>query len=187
MAHRPCPHVTIPPGAAPPSNPSPSARDPPLSPINLWADRRRSSHTPYTPTASSSYLSQRISLDVPGRPPSRAASAYEGDTSRISIPEPQLFRSSSQRSTYRSNGPAHTHRSTRSESVLTPDSLLTPTTTYAGSFHSSGDSGPPSFENTPEVRSLRDMRRGRSEAWQRRRRSLSVIDVPSSEGNLPRC
>ena len=71
--------------------------------------------------------------------------------------------------------------------MLTPDSLLTPTTTYAGSFHSSGDSGPPSFENTPEVRSLRDMRRGRSEAWKRRRRSLSVIDVPSSEGNLARC
>ncbi|KAI0367745.1 hypothetical protein BV20DRAFT_1045369 [Pilatotrama ljubarskyi] len=93
MAQRPHPFITIPPGAAPPANPSPSAHDPPLSPINLWADRR---HTAYTPTSSSS-PHPRISLDVPTRPPSRAASAYDSEATRISFPEPQLYRSSSQR------------------------------------------------------------------------------------------
>ncbi|KAI1797140.1 hypothetical protein LXA43DRAFT_982888 [Ganoderma leucocontextum] len=144
MAHRPHPYVTIPPGAASAANSSPSVHETALSPINLWADRRRS-YTPYTPTASSSYPGQRISLDVPGRPPSRASSAYEEPT-RISFPEPQLYRSSSQRSTYRSSGPPYTHRSTRSESVLSSDSLITPTQYSV----QTGESRPPSFENTPE-------------------------------------
>ncbi len=144
MAYRPHPYVTIPPGAAPAANSSPSVHETAFSPINLWADRRRS-YTPYTPTASSSYPGQRISLDIP----SRASSAYEEPT-RIAFPEPQLYRSSSQRSTYRSNGSAYTHRSTRSESILSPDSLLTPT---QYSVHT-GESRPPSFENTPEVSPL---------------------------------
>ncbi|RDX57314.1 hypothetical protein OH76DRAFT_1476727 [Lentinus brumalis] len=151
MAHRSRPHVTIPAGAAPPLNPSPSAHDQSLSPINLWADRRNPVYTVHTPSSpsllSSSHPGPRISLDVPGRPPSRAASAYEYETSRLSFPEPQLHRSSSQRTPYRSTSTNFTHRTSRSESVLTPDGLLTPT-----QYSISGESSrPPSFfENTPE-------------------------------------
>ena len=154
MAHRPRPYVTIPPGAAPPSNPSPSAHDPPLSPINLWADRRHPVYTPHTPSSpailSLSHPAPRISLDVPARPPSRASSAYEYESMRMSFPEPQLYRSSSQRSIYRSpRSPStnYTHRTSRSESVLSQDSLLTPTQYSI----SGGSSRPPSFVNTPEV------------------------------------
>lgn len=164
MASRPHPYVTIPPGAASAVNSSPSVHETALSPINLWQDRRRS-YIPYTPTASSSYPGQRISLDVPGRPPSRASSAYEEPT-RIAFPEPQLYRSSSQRSTYRSNGSAYTHRSTRSESVLSPDSLLTPT---QHSVHT-GESRPPSFENTPEVCPFLNMQR--------------TVSIPSCESGV---
>lgn len=171
MAHRSRPyvHVSIPPGAAPPSNPSPSVHELPVSPINLWADRRHPIYTPYppgTPTSvGTTQYGGRMSLDVPGRPPSRAASAYEVETTRIAFPEPQLYRSSSQRSTQR---PHAAHRSTRSESIaLSPDSLLTPTpsrfsyseqSSYGGgsrphSMHSySDESRPPSIQNTPEVR-----------------------------------
>ncbi|KAI0649128.1 hypothetical protein C8Q79DRAFT_904017 [Trametes meyenii] len=145
MAHRPHPYVTIPHGAAPPANPSPSAHDPPLSPINLWADRR---HNAYTPPSSGS-TQPRISLDVPARPPSRATSAYESETSHISFPEPQLYRSSSQRSSRSSHRPsssviALSHRSSRSDSLLSPDSLLTPTQLERG------ESRPLSFVGTPE-------------------------------------
>ncbi|KAI0775224.1 hypothetical protein BD413DRAFT_534078 [Trametes elegans] len=127
MAQRIYPHITIPPGAAPPSNPSPSAHDPPLSPVNLWADRRHQAHTPTSSTSSN----PRISLDVPARPPSRASSAYETETTRMSFPEPSLYRSSSQRSSRSSHRPtssviALSHRSSRSDSLLTPDSLATP-------------------------------------------------------------
>ncbi|KAI0359880.1 hypothetical protein OH77DRAFT_1419213 [Trametes cingulata] len=151
MARRPQPFISIPPGAAPPANPSPSAHDPPLSPINLWADRR---HNAYTPTSSTS-SNPRISLDVPSRPPSRAASAYESEATRISFPEPQLYRSSSQRSARSSYRPsssvlALSHRTSRSESLLSPDGLITPTQT------ANGESRPPSFENTPES-TVRDL------------------------------
>lgn len=145
MAYRPHPYVTIPPGATPAANSSPSVHETTLSPINLWADRRRS-YAPYTPPASSSYPGQRISLDVPGRPPSRASSAYEEPT-RITFPEPQLYRSSSQRSIRRFQGSSYIHRGTKSESILTPGNLLSPA---QYSVHS-GESRPPSFENTPEV------------------------------------
>ncbi|KAI0661715.1 hypothetical protein C8Q70DRAFT_673507 [Cubamyces menziesii] len=155
MAQRTRPHVTIPLGAAPPTNPSPSAHDPPLSPINLWADRRQTAYTPatYTPSytpSSSTPPNPRISLDVPARPPSRASSAYESETTRISFPEPQLYRSSSQRSSRSSYRPASsiaalTHRTSRSESLLSPESIITPTQL------SNGESRPPSFENTPET------------------------------------
>ncbi|PIL35597.1 hypothetical protein GSI_02325 [Ganoderma sinense ZZ0214-1] len=56
------------------------------------------------------------------------------------------------KSIYRSNGPIYAHRSTRSESILTPDNLPTPT---QYSVHT-GESRPPSFENTPEF-SVRDL------------------------------
>lgn len=159
MAYRPHPYVTIPPGAAPAANSSPSVHETTLSPINLWADRRRS-YTPYTPTASSSYPGQRISLDVPGRPPSRASSAYEEPT-RIAFPEPQLYRSSSQRSIHRFHGSAYNHRGTKSESIFTPSSLL-PSTQY--SVHT-GESRPPSFENTPEVSSFSTRKQLDSSLW----------------------
>ncbi|KAI8980170.1 hypothetical protein BD414DRAFT_493849 [Trametes punicea] len=154
MAQRHRPHISIPPGAAPPANPSPSAHDPPLSPVNLWADRRYPDYTPVSATSSA----PRISLDVPARAPSRPSSAYESETTRISFPEPQLYRSSSQRSSrssrssYRptSSIAGFTHRSSRSDSLLSPDSLLTATQL------ASGESRPPSFENTPET-TVRDL------------------------------
>lgn len=161
MAYRQRPHVYIPAGAAPPANPSPAAHEQPVSPINLWADRRYPQYSPYTPstsiTVNAAYHGPRISLDVPGRPPSRASSAYEMDTSRMSFPEPQLYRSSSQRSIHRFAN----HRSTRSESVLSPDSmvtsasLLTPTPSrfsFSEGSSYSGGSRPSSIQGTPEVR-----------------------------------
>ncbi|KAL7279187.1 hypothetical protein ACG7TL_007027 [Trametes sanguinea] len=198
MAQRPHPHITIPPGAAPPANPSPSARDPPLSPVNLWADRRPLSFTPSSATARTSrisldaspqassrlssvydsehsYLSfpeqdrrpysftpssatartSRISLDAVTQPSSRPASAYEPEQSHLSFPESQLYRSSSQRSSRSSHRPPSniiglSHRSSRSDSLLSPDSLLTPT------HFASGESRPPSFESTPET-AVRDL------------------------------
>lgn len=143
MARRPHPYITIPPGAAPPSNPSPSARDPPLSPVNLWADRRYHAYTPSS-ASNSTYSTSRISLDVSTQPTSRPASVYEAETSRLSFPEPQLYRSSSQRSSRSSYRPSSSvmgmsHRSTRSDSVLSPESLVTPTQMARG------ESRPPLF------------------------------------------
>ncbi|KAI9060664.1 hypothetical protein FKP32DRAFT_1613628 [Trametes sanguinea] len=83
MARRPHPQISIPPGAAPPANPSPSARDPPLSPVNLWADRRPFSFTPTSATARTS----RISLDASTAASSRPPSAYEPEQSHLSFPE----------------------------------------------------------------------------------------------------
>ncbi|OBZ72615.1 hypothetical protein A0H81_07939 [Grifola frondosa] len=128
------------------SNLPPSSRAfaSPLSPpLNLWADRRHSAYT--APAPDTSY--PRISLDVPSRPPSRATSAYEAETSHITFPEPQLqlHRSSSQRSSYRpSSSVTLGHRSTRSDLVLSPSTLTAPTIP-------TGESRPPSFESTPEL------------------------------------
>ncbi|KAI0749365.1 hypothetical protein C8Q80DRAFT_1100784 [Daedaleopsis nitida] len=87
----------------------------------------------------------------------------------MAFPEPQLYRSSSQRSQrspYRATSTNFSHRTTRSESILTPDSLLTPT-----QFSISGESSrPPSFENTPES-TIRDLSS-----------ELSDLTIDSEEG-----
>ncbi|CDO75557.1 hypothetical protein BN946_scf184883.g19 [Trametes cinnabarina] len=147
------PHHHPPPARppSPPKPPPPSARDPPLSPVNLWADRRPFSFTPSSATARSS----RISLDATSQPSSRPSSAYEPEQPRLAFPEPQLYRSSSQRSSRSSYRPpssiiGSTHRSSRSDSLLSPDSLITPTQ------YANGESRPPSFESTPET-AVRDL------------------------------
>ncbi|KAH9949942.1 hypothetical protein B0H21DRAFT_725350 [Amylocystis lapponica] len=144
MAHRPHPHVSIPPGAAPPVNTSPRSswssymfQSPaPQDPLNIWADQR--SATIYTsPPASEA---PNISLDLPSRPPSRATSVYHPDATTFTFPEPQLYRSASQRSTLRPN-PSPTHRNTKSELDVSPGILR-------------GESRPPSFvstESSPDV------------------------------------
>lgn len=149
MARRPHPHVDIPFGAAPPTNPSPTS---------AWSSyllHPPSSHDPsaasiYTESGYSEYgypqsspLGPRISLDAPSRPTSRASSYTPQDNDRIRFPEPQLYRSSSQRATLRP-GPSVAHRATRSELTVSP-------------ILRSGSSRPPSFVSTsstssPEVR-----------------------------------
>lgn len=136
MANRPHPHVSIPPGAAPPTNPSPSStwssylyRSSPEDPPNIWSD-----HGSVRNSTSGSTSTPRISLDLPSRPPSRAASFYDQDTSRITMPEHQLYRSASQRASLRPN-PTPAHRATRSELTVSPT-------------HFSGESRPPSVIST---------------------------------------
>lgn len=136
MAHRTHPHVSIPPGAAPPVIPSPRSSwssgshlfqspEPPDSP-NIWADHH--STTTFSP------LAPDISFDVPSRPPSRATSFYQPESATLAFPEPQLHRSSSNRSTLRPSVPS-THRSTKSELAV-----------GSSVFH--GESRPPSFVST---------------------------------------
>ena len=152
MARKPHPHVDIPFGAAPPTNPSPtsawstyllhppSSHDPPAA--SIYTDSGYSEYSEYGYPQSSS-LGPRISLDVPSRPTSRASSYTPQDNDRIRFPEPQLYRSSSQRATLRP-GPSVTHRATRSELTVSPTLR-------------SSSSRPPSFVSTsstssPEVR-----------------------------------
>lgn len=124
MAPRPHPHVAIPPGAAPPTNPSPTSawssyllQPPPHDPStsSIYSD---SGYSGYGYTYPSS-LSPRISLDAPSRPASRASSYTEQDPDRIRFPEPQLYRSSSQRASLRPVPPI-AHRATRSELTVSP-------------------------------------------------------------------
>ncbi|TFY60446.1 hypothetical protein EVJ58_g5139 [Rhodofomes roseus] len=130
MARRPHPHVAIPPGAAPPTNPSPtspwssyllqsSTHDPSTS--SIYTDSGYSGYSGYTPSQISP-LAPRISLDAPSRPASRASSYTEQEAGRIRFPEPQLYRSSSQRASLRP-GPSLAHRATRSELTFAPTEL----------------------------------------------------------------
>ncbi|KAH9917832.1 CNH domain-containing protein [Fomitopsis serialis] len=143
MARRPHPHVAIPSGAAPPTNPSPSS---------AWSAYLlpSSSHDPstssyYTDSGYGGYsssqlspLAPRISLDAPSRPTSRPSSYVEQDANRIRFPEPQLYRSSSQRASLRPGPPSLAHRATRSELTVSP-------------IHRS--SRPPSFVSTSSTSS----------------------------------
>lgn len=123
MASRAHPHITIPPGAASSSNPSPTASwsaydfESPSAdgPVNIWADNYYPKRSGPNNTLPDNF--PRISLHVPSRPPSRAASAYEQETGRISFPEPQLYRSSSQRASARPS-PTSVHRPTKSELTI---------------------------------------------------------------------
>ncbi|KZT73684.1 hypothetical protein DAEQUDRAFT_808316 [Daedalea quercina L-15889] len=145
MARRPHPHVAIPSGAAPPTNPSPtsawssyllqppSSHDPSSS--SIYSD---SSYSGYG-YPQSSPRAPRISLDAPSRPASRASSFTEQDANRIKFPEPQLYRSSSQRASLRPS-PSVAHRATRSELTVSPTQR-------------SGSSRPPSFISTSSTSS----------------------------------
>lgn len=146
MARRPHPHVAIPPGAAPPTNPSPTnswssyllqspPHDPSPSSSSIYSS---SGYGRYTQSSNSS-LPPRISLDVSSRPASRASSYNELDVGRISFPEAQLYRSSSQRSTSRSS-PTVAHRATRSELTVSP-------------IYRAGSSRPASFVSTSSTSS----------------------------------
>ncbi|EMD33527.1 hypothetical protein CERSUDRAFT_87363 [Gelatoporia subvermispora B] len=143
VARHPRPHVAIPPGAAPPTNPSPSASfsslTPEDDPLNLWTGDASSTY--YEPSTSSNQ--PRISLDAGSRPVSRPASAYEeASPGRLSFPQPHIFRSSSQRASARPS-PTVAHRSIKSETTLSPYSL---------GGYSQGESRPPStFESSPEL------------------------------------
>lgn len=150
MAPRPHPHVAIPLSATPPSDPSPTS---------AWSSYLLHPPSPHDPSAASSYsdseyseypypqgspLGPRISLDAPSRPTSRASFTGQ-DNDRIRFPEPQFYRSSSQRSALRPS-PSVTHRATRSELTFSP--TVRP-----------GSSRPPSFVSTsstssPEVRHM---------------------------------
>ncbi|KAH8099970.1 hypothetical protein BXZ70DRAFT_1024921 [Cristinia sonorae] len=159
-ASRPHPSLAIPPGAAPPSNPSPVAdgwdflvTPPERDPLGLWSDHHRQS--PYTPTApATSSTPHNLDFPIPdlsfsSRPPSRATSAYESGPSHRHYEEPQLHRSTSQRTSVRPSTTARYahHRSTKSEITLTP-TLVDP---------SSSSSRPPSYiggssaESSPEL------------------------------------
>jgi RHO1 GDP-GTP exchange protein 1/2 len=155
MSPRPHPHVAIPPGAAPPSRPSPRHVDglellvtPPASddPLNLWSDEHRNStFTPSSPNTG------RLRLAFPepeiSRPHSRASSVYEtGSPRSYGFPEPQIYMSPMTRTSSLRPSVSHQnlgHRSTRSESTLTTRPSL-----------NRGESRPPSFmstESSPEV------------------------------------
>lgn len=108
------PHVTIPPGARPPVNPSPAAVyspyafevTPPNHPqsdfINPWDENA----TPVTARP----------RDLPPRSRTRTASVFESGSGVMAFPEPELYRSSSQRSTLSPNvGHNLRHRASNSD------------------------------------------------------------------------
>lgn len=141
MPNRPHPHVAIPPGDSP-SDPSSSSswssqlyRSPPQDSRDVWSEYDSAR---YSPAASSSI--PHISLEDSSHPSSRAASYYEHDSGHIAFPEPQLYRSVSQRSSLRPS-PTGVHRATRSELTV-------------GTLHHTGESRPPSFistESSPDL------------------------------------
>ncbi|KDQ59244.1 hypothetical protein JAAARDRAFT_192767 [Jaapia argillacea MUCL 33604] len=111
---RPNPRLNIPPGARPPVSPSPASAWTPYAfelagPSNQnagpgaypWIDGQ-SPLSPSTP---------RSKLAPPARPRSRAASAYEPESAQMAFPEPQVYRSTSQRS----NAPPPRHRASKSD------------------------------------------------------------------------
>ncbi|CCM01400.1 uncharacterized protein FIBRA_03451 [Fibroporia radiculosa] len=133
---RPHPHLQIPPGAAPPTEPSPTSswssylyKSPPYNVSNIWSDRASNKYS-----SSASSIAPRISINEHSRPPSRASSSYEQDTGHLVFPEPQLYRSVSQNPSPRPY-PTQAHRATRSELTVSP-------------IHATGESRPPSFIST---------------------------------------
>ncbi|KAI0078800.1 hypothetical protein K474DRAFT_1706193 [Panus rudis PR-1116 ss-1] len=124
------PHLSIPTGAAPPTNPSPVTDQwnflvtppPNNDPLNLWSnDPNNSSFALASPDSayplSPSFPEPDLSAASSSRPPSRAASAYESRSNRYSTQEASLHRSSSQRATLRPSPSQRSlgHRGTRSE------------------------------------------------------------------------
>ncbi|KAI0752263.1 hypothetical protein BC629DRAFT_1297111 [Irpex lacteus] len=146
--HRPAPqpHITIPPGAAPPAKSSPNTASDwefPVSAhdnLNLWHDDYRD--TTYTPDSPDTTTRPHINFPVASgssRPASRASSVHESSP-RIAFPEPHPFRASLRPSSSHS---ILRHRSTKSET-----NILT-----GRSSTNRGESRPPSFistESSPE-------------------------------------
>jgi hypothetical protein len=124
--NRPHPHVNtgpIPLGTRFVVNPSPPDEYPPyafeVDPpgadlINHWDD-----DTSAPSTAHPSYYGTSDALDIPPRPRSRTRSVFEPPTEYLAFPEPQIYRSSSQRA---SPTPYHPrHRNSKSDTrSLTP-------------------------------------------------------------------
>lgn len=151
MAPRVHPHITIPPGAAPPSNPSPRPFDdwsvfvtpPDPDPLNLWNDDHR--YSAYSPDAAHSHIAFP-EPELSGRPPSRAASVQEAGSPRYAFPESPSFASPvSRTSTLRPSASSHNlgHRNSKSEGALSPRPSI-----------ARGESRPPSYvstESSPEV------------------------------------
>lgn len=126
--HHPRPHVLIPPppppqsvlppGAQPPMNPSPSSRYTPwafeVTPPPYADEHFAPLNNPWPGEESPETLRHRtLSLiNLPSensRPPSRATGYQQAPSPPIAFPEPQIYRSSSQR--------VAGHKSSRSESV----------------------------------------------------------------------
>lgn len=152
---RPHPHIAIPPGAAPPSAPSPRHVDdwnfmvtPPDDPLNLWSDEHRNStFTPSSPDTSRRPPHIVFPQPENSRPASRASSVHEATSPRTyAFPEPQVYRSPIARTASLRPSASHQnlgHRSTKSDSTLSPRPSLI-----------RGESRPPSFVSTassPEV------------------------------------
>ncbi|KAH7930131.1 hypothetical protein BV22DRAFT_1028615 [Leucogyrophana mollusca] len=143
--HRPHPHVAIPAGARPPIDPSPAAHatseaHAPYafefnSPAGNLAD-------PWETTPTATHPSAR--LGVPLRSRSRTRSAYESAApTTMPFPEPEIYRSSSQRSTLNPHSPRHrisrsdVGHSQRSLDGETPSSSSAPYTPDSASSTSS--------------------------------------------------
>jgi hypothetical protein len=69
-------------------------------------------------TVHHSYYGNNSGLDIPGRPRSRTQSVFEQPTEYLAFPEPQIYRSSSQRVTASQYHPLH--RNSKSASDVGP-------------------------------------------------------------------
>src|SRR5882762_9291574 len=104
--NRPHPYVNtgpIPPDGRPSFSPSPANAYAPYafeldSPggymVNPWDNESIAPNTVHH-----SYYGNNSGLDIPGRPRSRTQSVFEQPTEYLAFPEPQIYRSSSQRVT----------------------------------------------------------------------------------------
>lgn len=142
------PHVSIPAGARPPVNPSPSARTPnsrasqlsaydfevtPPSryPINQFPEHLSNpwDNVVYTqmpsPESPTTSRQRAISMiDIAVRPPSRSSTTnLSGAPSTMAFPEPQIFRSASQRSSLYPESGQTGHRPSRSDVGLPASTL----------------------------------------------------------------
>ncbi|KAI0091299.1 hypothetical protein BDY19DRAFT_1033671 [Irpex rosettiformis] len=137
----PQPHITIPPGAAPPATSSPKTsadwdfRISDHDHLNLWHDDYRdAAYTPQSPDINFPITSSS------SRPSSRPSSVHETSGSRIQFPEPHPFRASLRPAVSQS---FLRHRSTKSDTNVS----------VARSSANRGESRPPSFistESSPE-------------------------------------
>lgn len=149
MSPRPHPHIAIPPGAAPPSQPSPRHVEDInfiVTPAddNLWNnDYRHSTYTPVSPSSSR----PRIAFPEPdtSRSSGRPASIHEaGGPRSYEYTESPVYMSPTGRTASLRPSASHQnlgHRASRSESTLSARPSL-----------QRGESRPPSFiESSPEV------------------------------------
>ncbi|OAX43158.1 hypothetical protein K503DRAFT_732249 [Rhizopogon vinicolor AM-OR11-026] len=160
------PHITIPPGAGPPVNPSPQGYHPyefeqdsqPGDLLNPWENR---TPTVRHPTGRPGDLQSRI----------RTRSAYEPVHTPISFPEPDLHRFASQRTPFHQNSPRHRH----SKSDDGHDSLLQNSDELATSpFTPTTPSSASSIHHYPEYDS--------DTAVNQLTRELSNVSLQSEEG-----